>query len=109
VTKDAGPASCAIVASQWAGGAVREGEVLFSVFFYILLLVLQAAAPIGAPESSRLPAAGVPYSRWLAIFFRSGRLYVCTYYYASPDPILDLEQHVSRLCTYGLSAYWAKR
>ncbi len=33
VTKDAGPASCAIVASQWAGGAVRDGEVLFSVFF----------------------------------------------------------------------------
>jgi hypothetical protein len=33
VTKDAGPASCAAVASQWAGGAVREGEVLFSVFF----------------------------------------------------------------------------
>ncbi len=33
VTKDAGPASCAVVASQWAGGAVREGEVLFSVFF----------------------------------------------------------------------------
>jgi hypothetical protein len=32
VTKDAGPASCAIVASQWAGGAVRENEVLFSVF-----------------------------------------------------------------------------
>ncbi len=28
VTKDAGPASCAIVASQWAGGAVREGEVV---------------------------------------------------------------------------------
>jgi hypothetical protein len=33
VTKDAGTASCAVVASQWAGGAVREGEVLFSVFF----------------------------------------------------------------------------
>ncbi len=33
VTKDAGPASCAVVASQWAGGAVRENEVLFSVFF----------------------------------------------------------------------------
>ncbi len=33
VTKDAGPASCAVVASQWAGCAVREGEVLFSVFF----------------------------------------------------------------------------
>jgi hypothetical protein len=32
VTKDAGPASCAVVASQWAGGAVRENEVLFSVF-----------------------------------------------------------------------------
>ncbi len=26
-------ASCAVVASQWAGGAVRENEVLFSVFF----------------------------------------------------------------------------
>jgi hypothetical protein len=33
VSKDAGSASCAVVASQWAGGAVREGEVLFSVFF----------------------------------------------------------------------------
>jgi hypothetical protein len=33
VTKDAGPASCAVVASQWAGGAVRENEVLFKVFF----------------------------------------------------------------------------
>jgi hypothetical protein len=33
VTKDAGPASCAVVASQWAGGAVRENKVLFSVFF----------------------------------------------------------------------------
>jgi hypothetical protein len=33
VTKDARPASCAVVASQWAGGAVRENEVLFSVFF----------------------------------------------------------------------------
>jgi hypothetical protein len=37
VTKDAGPASCAVVASQWAGGAVRENEVLFSVFFESLL------------------------------------------------------------------------
>jgi hypothetical protein len=28
------------VASQWAGGAVRENEVLFSVFFIVLLCVV---------------------------------------------------------------------
>jgi hypothetical protein len=38
VTKDAGTARCAVVSSQWTGDAVREGEVLFSVFSFIPLL-----------------------------------------------------------------------
>jgi hypothetical protein len=33
VTKDVRTARCAVVSCQWAGGAIREGVVLFSVFF----------------------------------------------------------------------------
>jgi hypothetical protein len=50
VTKDAGPASCAVVASQWAGGAVREKEVLFSVFF----VTVQSICTVHCIESAAL-------------------------------------------------------
>jgi hypothetical protein len=40
VTKYAGTARCDIVSSQLTGGAVSEGEVVFSVFFDEPLSVL---------------------------------------------------------------------
>ncbi len=49
VTKDAGPASCAVVASQWAGGAERENEVLFSVFFTGEVLYPSSSYQYGNP------------------------------------------------------------
>ncbi len=68
VTKDARPASCAVVASQWAGGAVRDGEVLFSVFFVPLLyssLSLsrerERAAPLWLGEVERQYASAIVY------------------------------------------------
>jgi hypothetical protein len=57
VSKDAGPASCAVVASQWAGGAVREGEVLFSVF-----LSLRKLASRGCWFLHSLSYVGLPWA-----------------------------------------------
>ncbi len=57
VTKDAGTARCAIVSCQWAGHAVREGEVLFSVFFQLLVhmyKVLLCSLPRGTVLTGNL-------------------------------------------------------
>ncbi len=61
VTKDAGPASCAVVASQWAGGAVRENEVLFSVFFVqgVVYIVHVSTCTVSCAEVFRHSRRGV--------------------------------------------------
>jgi hypothetical protein len=52
VTKYAGTASCAIVSSQWTGGAVSEGEVLFSVLF--IRVLVGTTEPYSGPSAPHL-------------------------------------------------------